>query len=192
MKRMLKIGGALLLVMGVASAWLARDSWGADRRWYVTGGVGVCHLDVEHSMATTPDLGFRMVATGGFQINRYLGLELDTGFAQNTYTKSQNLVLRNATLTQVPIVLSGIVSWPNASRLEPFAGAGLGVVYMKPSYGDGGGDASVAFKGGARYALNDRMDVSGDYTFFMLAATSAFIEEAVGLDTGNLALRWHF
>ena len=192
MKRTLTRTCALLGTMACVGLWLPRDSSAADRRWYVAGGAGICHLDVEESMAYKPDLGFRLVAVGGFQLNRYLGLELDTGFARNTYTRSPNFTQRNVTLNQVPVVVNGIVSWPNATRLEPFGGVGLGLVYVKPSHGEGGGDVSLAFKGGARYGLNERTDLSLDYTFFMLGAASAFIEEAVGLDTGNLAIRWWF
>lgn len=191
MKRGWQWGAMLLLLAGLAGG-PARDAAAIDRGWYLNGGIGANHLDVESSIRTEPDLGFRFVAAGGFQFNRNLGLELDTGYIYNTYSKSRLANQRDNPLRQVPLVLTGVYSLTNWSRLEPYGGVGVGMMWM--SYGEksSGGDAVLAFKGGARYLFSDRLGLGADYTFFMLGATSAFVEEPVGADTMNLTLHWMF
>ena len=191
MKRVWRWGGLLLLLGGLVGL-PAREAGAIDRGWYVNGGVGANHLDVESSIRTEPDLGFRFVAAGGFQFNRNIGLELDTGYIYNTYSKSRHASQRDHALRQVPIVLTGLYSFTNLSRIEPYGGVGVGVMLMSYGESSSGGDAVLAFKGGARYLFSDRMGLGADYTFFMLGATSAIIEEPVGADTMNLTLHWMF
>lgn len=183
--------GALLLA-GALTGLPAREAFGLDRGWYVNLGAGVNHIDVVSGMRTEPDLGYRLVATGGYQINRNWGIELDTGMIQNTYSQSRSASQRDNPLTQTPVVLNGVFSYPNTSPIEPFVGVGGGVMFVTYRGSSGAGDAALSFKGGARYLLHDRLGIGADYTFFMLGATSAIVEEPVGCDTFNLTLHWMF
>jgi opacity protein-like surface antigen len=190
MKRLLGWSGALLL-LGALAGLPAGEARALDTGWYVNLGAGTNHLDVESSIRTEPDLGYRLVASAGYQFNRNWALELDTGFMRNTYSKSTSASRRDNPLEQVPVVLNGIYSFTSWSRVEPFVGVGGGVLFM--SYGSSsGGDAALGFKGGARYLLHERLGLGVDYTFFMLGATSAIVEEPVGCDTMNFTLHWMF
>jgi hypothetical protein len=55
-----------------------------------------------------------------------------------------------------------------------------------------GGDASLAFKGGLHRRINERTAIKIDYSYYMLAITSLFLEEAAGSHTVNLGLRRAF
>ena len=191
MKRLSQWSGALLLA-GALVGLCTRDARALDRGWYVNLGAGTNHLDVSSSMRTTPDLGYRLVATGGWQFNRNWGLELDSGFIRNTYSKSRLRSQRDNPLGQFPLVLNGVYSFAGVFPVEPFVGAGGGVVFMSYGGSSSGGDAAFTFKGGARYLFDERWGVGADYTFFMLGASSALIGEPVGCDTVNLTLHWMF
>ena len=191
MRRVWQWSGALL-VTGAVLALPLREARALDSGWYVNVGGGANHLDVASSIRTEPDIGYRLVATGGYQFNRNLGLELDTGYIYNTYSKSKYASQRDHPLKQVPVTLNGIYSFTNWSRLEPFAGVGLGGMYMSWGRSSEGWDGAMSFKGGARYLVNQRLGLGADYTFFMLGATSALTEEPVGADTMNLTLHWMF
>lgn len=191
MKRPWQWGGALLLI-GALVGLPAREARGLDRGWYVNLGAGANHLDVASGIRTEPDIGYRLVATGGYQVNRNWGLEVDTGLIRNTYSKSTSASRRDNPLTQFPLVLNGVFSYPNQSPIEPFFGVGGGIMVMSYRGSSGAGDAAFSFKGGARYLFHDRLGLGADYTFFMLGATSALVEEPVGCDTMNLTLHWMF
>lgn len=190
MKRLWWWSGALLLI-GALVSLPAREARALDTGWYVNLGGGANHLDVESSKRTHPDMGYRLTATAGYQFNPNWGLELDTGYMRNTYSQSRSALQRDNPLEQVPLVINGIYSFTNWSRVEPYLGLGVGALFMKFSESSGG-DAAVSFKSGVRYLVNERIGLGADYTFFMLGATSAIIEEPVGCDTMNLTLHWMF
>lgn len=190
MRRLWRWCGALLLI-GAMVGLTTREARALERGWYLNLGAGANHLDVASSKRTHPDMGYRLVATGGFQFNRNWGLELDTGFMRNTYSKSTSITQRDNPLSQFPVVLNGIYSFTNWSSVEPYLGVGGGVLFMR-YHESSGGDAALSFKSGMRYLINSRVGLGADYTFFMLGATSAIVEEPVGCDTMNLTLHWMF
>lgn len=191
MKHMLRWAWMLLLMVGYSSVGPQNARCDANRGWYLNGGVGLNHLDVEEGRDPTPDVGFRVVAAGGFQFNRNLAVEFDSGFIRNTFSESEDPETRDNPIQQVPLVFNALYSFSNPSKFEPFLGAGIGVIYVRTGDSDGG-DVSLAFKGGVRYGIDERMAVGVDYTFFMLGFVSAFIGEAVGDDTVNLAVHWMY
>lgn len=158
--------------------------------WYLGGGLGLCHLDQEESRDEEADPGFHLGATCGYRFDRWWALELETGFIHNGMPAGEDEEDLGG-LTQVPVVLNGVVHFANPSKLEPFLGAGAGLT-LASTEEDSGGDATLLFKGGVRYRLSERAAIGLDYSFFMLGATSALAEEAVGSDTFNLSVRWMF
>jgi opacity protein-like surface antigen len=158
--------------------------------WYLGGGLGFCHLDQEESKDEEADLGFHLGATCGYRFDRWWALELETGVIHNDIPAEEGEEGFGG-LTQVPLVLHAVVHFANDSKLEPFLGAGAGLT-LASTEEDSGGDGTLAFKGGVRYLLSERVALGLDYTFFMLGATSALAEEAVGSDTFNLSVRWMF
>ena len=186
MKGLLWWGMTLSLIFG--GLVIRSEAVQADpaRGWYLNGGLGLSHLDQEESKEPKADLGFRLVAAYGFRFNRNWGLKLDSGFIRNNLPADAHT--EEGTMWQVPLVVNGIYHWANQSRLEPFLGAGFGVSVV--SYNDDtGGDATLGFKGGVRYGINERTEIGIDYTFFMLGVSSAVIGEAVGDDSVNLGIR---
>jgi len=181
----------LLLAIVTLGAWAQSARGDANRGWYLGGGGGIAVLDVEESVNPKPDPGLRLAATGGFRFNRNLSIEFDTGYIRNTFTRSRVVSRREETLQQVPLVVNGLYAFANETPFEAFAGAGIGVSYERMGDSDGG-DACLSFKGGVRYEVGERLDLGADYTFFMLGFLSAFIGEAVGVDTYNLTLRWKY
>lgn len=179
-----------LLVFGCLTVWAPSARSDANRGWYLNGGVGLNHIDTMKG-ADELDLGFRLVAAGGFRFNRIVALEFDSGLVRNTFSKSKDPVSRKYPITQVPLVLNGVVSIPNRSMLEPYLGAGAGVVLVGRS-GTSGGDVCLAVKGGLRYGLNERMAIGADYTYFMYGAISAIVGEPLGNDTFNLGVHWKY
>ena len=191
MKRIRQWSGAVLMT-GALIGLCARDARALDRGWFANLGAGLNHLDVASSIRTEPDIGYRLIATGGWQFNRNWGLELDSGLIRNTYSRSPHQTQRDNPLTQFPLVLNGIYSFADIYPIEPYLGAGGGVVLMSYRGSPAGGDAALTFKGGARYLFGERWGLGADYTFFMLGATSALVAEPVGCDTVNLTLHWMF
>jgi hypothetical protein len=131
---------------------------------------------------------------GGYRFNQNLALELDSGYIRADFSSNTR---RAGFVHQIPLVVHGVYSYANPSRVEPFGGVGLGAMFI--GYRDKWGtDLCLAFRGGARYGINDQLSVGADYTYYMLGAMtiliSAFGEklDPVGNDTFNLSLRWRF
>ncbi len=180
----------LLAIIGLAlGPGIARCDPAAG--WYLSGALGLCHLDQEESIEEEADLGFHLGAACGYRFNRWWAVELQSGVIHNGMSAEAGEDEEFGGLTQVPFVVNGILHFANDSNLEPFVGAGGGLA-LASTEEDSGGDAVLALKAGARYLVNERLAVGLDYTFFMLGATSALAEEPVGSDTFNLSVRWMF
>lgn len=184
--------GAMLFLLGVVCLGVLPEVARCDSTsgWYLNGGLGLCHLDQEKSKDEEADLGLHLGAACGYRLNRWWAVELETGFIHNTIPDDPGEEDFGG-LTQVPVVFNAVLHFANESKLEPFAGVGAGLA-LASSEEDSGGDAVFAFKAGSRYLVNERTAIGLDYTFFMLGATSALAEEAVGDDTFNLSIRWRF
>lgn len=187
MKGMLWWWMMLLLIVGGVIIWSQAAQADPARGWYLNGGLGLSHLDQEESKQPKADIGFRVAAACGFRFNRNWGIELDSGFIRNTLPADFHT--EAGPMSQVPLVFNAVFHFANKSNLEPHLGAGFGASVVSYN-GDTGGDATLAFKAGVRYGINERTAIGIDYTFFMLGVTSAVIGEAVGNDTVNLGIRW--
>lgn len=183
--------GALLFLLGVVSLVLGPGVARGEPMtgWYLDGALGLCHLDQEESIDEEADLGFHLGAACGYRFNRWWAVELESGVIHNGMSADAGEEEEFGGLTQVPLVAGGVLHFPNASKLEPFVGAGGGLA-LASTEEDSGGDALLALRAGARYLVTERLAIGLDYTFYMLGATSALAEEPVGSDTFNLSVRW--
>ncbi len=183
--------GALLFLLGVACLVLGPGVARCEpmTSWYLNGGLGLCHLDQEESVDEEADLGFHLGAACGYRFNRWWAVELETGVIHNSMSAGAGEEEEFGGLTQIPLVASGVLHFPNTSKLEPFISAGGGLA-LASTEKDSGGDALLALRAGARYLVSERLAIGLDYTFFMLGATSALIGEPVGSATFNLSVRW--
>ena len=159
------------------------------RGFYLNGSLGIALLDQEEGKEPEANAGVHLGTTCGYRFNRLFALELDSGFIRNTFADDRDSP--ELPLSQIPVVFNAVFHLANASRLEPYVGAGFGVNLIWNEE-VAGGDATLAFKAGVRHIINDRMAIGADYTYYMLGFLSAFIGESVGDDTLNLGVRWSF
>lgn len=189
MSRAMIFSLAVVLALSAGTMlWAQAAAAEESRGWYLTAGAGINHLDQEGSKDPVADIGFRVVLGGGYRFNPRWALEFDSGLIRTTFPDDP-IYGPEPTLSEIPLVVNGLLHFPNDTGLEPFVGAGAGVT-IGSTERDTGGDITFAFKGGVRRAVNDRIAVAVDYTFFMLMVSSAFVGEPVGNDTVNLTVQW--
>ena len=128
----------------------------ADRGWYVDSGVGVNFLTERRA-----NPGFRLNVAGGYNFNRWVGLEGELGFLYNSF-KSGSSADYNA---QVPLLLNCVVRYENETKWVPYAGIGLGIGALFNDH-DAAIDPTVfQLKLGVRRAINENMSVGLGYRF---------------------------
>ena len=187
---------ALLVLMGVAEDVTAADNDvpGNERGFYLEPGLGINWLDQETGHPQPADAGFHLSLVGGYRFHRRWAVELHTGYLHNVLPESVVddgffiETYEEDTLTQIPIVANLVYHFVTSSRFEPYLGAGIGVV-NGANEDDSGFDGAVEFIAGVRYELGKTTALGLSYRFIMVAAASAFAEEAVGNDTVNLSLK---
>lgn len=186
MRRRTCWGMILVLMAGGMGLWAEAARAQEHRGWYLNTGVGINQLDLVGNEDLGFDLGVRVVGGVGFRFNRRWALELDSGFIRTTSPRASG---PDQGLNQVPLVVTGVFHFPNASKFEPFVGAGLGgTVFFIPE--DSGMDATFGFKGGVRRGINDRAAIGIDYTYFMWGIASLILGEPAGNDTVNLTIQY--
>ena len=150
-------------------------SWAEDVHIDVAGISGNADLDV----------GLRMAVMLGYNFNRYVGLEFDTGFIYNEFDQS------NSSLSHVPLMANGMFRYPTDIGLEPYLGAGVGgsvnVLYID---GNGNNDSDADFNfawqamAGLRYRFRNHMAVGIGYKYFGTLDSNYDIE-GVNVDVGT-------
>ena len=187
MKNVLLLIAALLVIVPAAAA--QTEPAGFERSYYLEPSLGVNWVDQETGHSQPADAGIHLGLVGGWRFHHRWALEFHTGYLHNvlpaTTTRDEY------GLTQVPFLPNIVFHFPNSSRLEPYLGAGLGIVYGSND-DSSGADGALEFMGGARYRLDERLELGLSYRFIMVAVASMFAEEAVGNDTVNLALKIGF
>jgi opacity protein-like surface antigen len=168
----------VVLCLLAAQSAVAQDA--VPRGWYLNLGLGINWLDQETGHPQPADAGFRLSAACGRTFNRRWALELETGYISNKLPAAGSHA--EATLSQVPLLLNLIHTFPTRTSLRPYLGAGVGIV-IASGEDDSGGDAAFQFMIGARHVLDERKSIGIGYRFIMLGATSALSEEPVGDDT---------
>lgn len=118
------------------------------------------------------DTGARVHFTFGYNLNRYAGLEISTGIAANGVKDT------DYSLTEVPILFGGVLRYPNSSRFEPYAGAGVGFVSSIFGFEDDccysyDTDMALAWQGqaGLRYRLGKTCWLGLGYQYLGVADT---------------------
>jgi opacity protein-like surface antigen len=150
-------------------------SWAEDVRIDVAGISGDAELDV----------GVRMGLALGYNFNRYLGLEFDTGFLYNEFDQT------DSSLSHVPFMANGVFRYPTDIGLEPYVGAGIGgavnVLYIN-DFGIDDSDADFNFAwqamAGLRYRFANHMAIGVGYKYFGTLDSNYGIE-GVNVDVGT-------
>ncbi|HMJ89413.1 MAG TPA: outer membrane beta-barrel protein [Candidatus Acidoferrum sp.] len=123
------------------------------------------------------DPGMRLSVAGGYNFNRYLGVQLESGFIYNNIDKIGRNSADHAALTHVPI-LADVVFRCEKGNIVPYIGVGAGGDVSAISFDEArvgaarldGTSADVVFAwqafAGARYKINETMSIGGGYKYF--------------------------
>ncbi|MBN2318958.1 MAG: outer membrane beta-barrel protein [Acidobacteria bacterium] len=151
---MKKYSITFLAVWAVMSLVLMVPANAADKGWYLNFGAGANIPTVEYHA----DPGFRLSVSGGYNFNKYLGLELETGFLYNHIQINIGDIIDDIgdipelegildeigeigdiiddisdisiDAKQVPVLVNFMLRYANESKWEPYVGFGMGGMYI--------------------------------------------------------------
>lgn len=151
MKIMKKYPTSFLTAWTVLSLILTVPANAADNGWYLNFAAGANAPTVEYHA----DPGFRFSASGGYNFNKYLGLELETGFLYNHIGINIGDIIDDIVnipeleeiiddigdviddigdisidAKQIPVLVNFMLRYPIASKWESYAGIGMGGMYI--------------------------------------------------------------
>lgn len=162
--------------------------------FYFNVGAGTAlaeQVELNNFFGPTPGVklethpGFRLAAAGGYNFNRYVGAELETGLIYNRVKGFVGGGNFDAALAHVPMMANVVFRCDRPeSRWVPYCGAGAGGdvsqvglrnVTVNAVRADGTDSTSVfawqAFAG-LRYRFNQHMSVGAGYRFFSARGAS--------------------
>ncbi len=133
------------------------------------------------------DTGIRATAAVGYEFNRYLSAEFETGYIWNTFEHF------DGALGHIPALLNGIFRYPIGKNFEPYVGAGLGssadLLHIHDfGLNDTDTDLNFAWQAmaGLRYKFADHMSLGLGYRYFGTTGSAYNIDgEHVQLGTSN-------
>jgi len=141
---------------------------GIERGPYLNFGAGLNFMSAEFHA----DTGMRFSAAGGYNFNKWTGLELETGFLYNRNVGSK-VHASGESLAQVPLMANFVLRYENEAKVTPYVGFGLGADLM---FGGSRSYGAVAYQpmAGVRYEINDKMSVGIGYKYLGYALTAMF------------------
>jgi opacity protein-like surface antigen len=205
----------LLAALVVLSLVMAVSANAADRGWYINVAGGVNIPSVEYHA----DPGFRLGVSGGYNFTKYLGLELETGFLYNHIEVPTDLINEiideigevidiseiigiedlniesiSVDAKQVPVLLNFMLRWENDSKWEPYAGFGMGGMYISvptsitiegmtpPTQEFDLSTFELAYqpKAGIRRLINESMSIGVDYRYLGFGVQSVLFQTTLG------------
>lgn len=130
------------------------------------------------------DTGLRVGADVGYNFNKYLGVEFDTGFLWNTFSDFKG------SLSHLPFMADGVFRYPNKSKFEPYLGAGIGgsvnILHIDDfGINDSDSDFNFAWQAmtGVRWNFLRNMYLGVGYKYFG-TLSSGYKLNGVGVDVG--------
>jgi opacity protein-like surface antigen len=154
MKNMKKHSMTFPVVWIALSLALTAPASGAEKGWYLNFAGGANIPTVEYHA----DPGFRLSVSGGYNFNKYLGLELETGFLYNHIQINIGEIIDDigdipelegildelgdigemiddvsdisVDAKQVPVLVNFMLRYGNESKWEPYVGFGMGGMYI--------------------------------------------------------------
>jgi OmpA-OmpF porin, OOP family len=161
-----------LLLIAISAALLstpvlqvsAADS-GKKAYFKVDAGANIMQdPEVEGEGKIKMDTGFRIGLMGGYNLNKWAAVELETGFIYNSVSADSSIWFG-----QVPVLANLVVRYENTSKFEPYIGGGAGGAYTMISSSDITKSDFVfayQFKAGCAYNISDTMAIDLGYKFF--------------------------
>jgi opacity protein-like surface antigen len=116
------------LAIAILAACMAHPAAAADKdsgfyfrvgigpNWGLDPGIKISGASVNGDM----DAGIRATLAFGYEFNRYLSAELETGYLWNTFEHF------DGALGHIPAMVDGVFRYPIGKVFEPYVGAGLG------------------------------------------------------------------
>ncbi len=110
------------------------------------------------------DAGYRFDAIVGYEFNRWVALELEGGYADNSVDKLTlgplvNSLSGESSLRQIPLLANVVVRYENQTDFVPYLGAGAGGVFSSLKISDTKDDDTVfAWQGkvGVIYKIDEQ------------------------------------
>jgi opacity protein-like surface antigen len=179
----------MMFLIVAASSAKAQDR--SEKGFYFTVGAGINWATMGAWGSDMPaDPGFALNGSIGYDFNKWIGAELNSGYLYNSGT------YQDTPLHQVPVILNALVHFPPHSKFDPYLGLGLGgnvehskhtILDPEEGYllvGTTGGDAAFQFTAGMNYYIREKIAVGAHYRYIWLFAASV-----IGLhDNGNNSL----
>lgn len=123
--------------------------------------------------------GLAIDAAGGYQFNRYFGMDVEVGWIVNEISDAEGFASSDTFVHNIPILANAILQFPIPNTfITPYAGAGAGgaiTVFDTDGFSNGGvtlsgNDSDVVFAyqffGGIRFNINPQMSVGVEYKYF--------------------------
>jgi opacity protein-like surface antigen len=167
-----KIALTLIVTAAVATPALRASATDAGKGYLtLDGGVNLMQ-DVTYefwgySEKLKMDTGFRVGLVGGYNLNEWLGVEVESGFMYNGFKDSSDMWLGT-----VPVLGNVVLRYDNDSKFVPYIGAGAGGAFTMV---EGGGVDETDFvfawqlKAGVAFKVSDNMSIDLGYKFFSTA-----------------------
>ncbi|HKQ36839.1 MAG TPA: outer membrane beta-barrel protein [Verrucomicrobiae bacterium] len=157
------------------------------------GSAGASKLD--------PRAGFRAGLGSGSALTPYFSLDWEVGVLASSVKKASGLDDFDATITQVPFLISGTLQYENQTGFTPFVGLGVGAAATAISLDRArqgttaleGSDYDFVFAwqlaGGLKYAVNPRLGLGVLYKYLWTSDAQWEVENATPSSTGDATLK---
>jgi len=114
------------------------------------------------------DTGIRFAVAGGLPLNDAVALEVESGFAFNTFDSFGGVPFPSSVeynLVQIPLLVNAIFTLPTECPLKPYAGIGAGGVVMAVSGDESDSDITYAWQvqAGVNYQFSDNLQAGLGY-----------------------------
>lgn len=166
------------------------------------GGVNIMQdVTVEpagqRSFKQKMDTGLRIGLIGGYNLNEWVAVELETGLLYNNFKDDLAMRIRDAWYGAIPALGNVVLRYENDSKFVPYLGAGAGGAYtMVHIRHIDDSDFVFAYQGkvGVAYEINTSMAVDVGYKFFGTADQKYdnFKAKDVYAHYIGLSLTWKF
>ena len=129
--------------------------------------------------------GFRFDMLGGYNLNEFFGVELESGFIYNTFSSltiaGNELDDGDSFLGRVPLLANAIFRYENETAFTPYAGIGAGGALTILEIDEVETDTQFAFAWqaqlGVKYAFDERSSVGVGYKYFGTTSQEYEIED---------------
>ena len=176
-------GIPIVLAVGLVSAWsAAADDMGSGAggnagTFYARGEAGVAILQniTEQGNLIQFNVGPRVDVSTGYNITDNIAVELQSGFAYNSFSKFDGISLPSGTsanVWSVPVLANGIYTYKFNDHWRAYGGVGAGVLITTldesaPGFNVSPNDCTLGYQGmvGIEYQINDNLECGLGYNF---------------------------